>query len=140
MPWSAQVCPCCKKRYAHKTGLYNHLVWYVGEWRLPADGVHDVSKCSQTLRRLNPSAIDDDDGNKYRCWTCPNIFKSRRRFQEHVIYRGHCHEVPRAEAPPRKRGKSWRAWVLPFDEEHVLIKDRNFPFLKLPLGEISCLH
>ena len=137
MPWKAQVCTFCKKRYANKTGLRTHLAWFVGEWRLPADGVHDVLQIARTLRRLSPSTVDDEDERfHYRCWTCSKVFKSRWRFQEHVIYRRHCQEVPRpvTDAPPKKRARGLRSWQLPFDEEHVLIKQRTFPSLKLPLG------
>lgn len=137
MPWKAQVCAFCKKRYANKTGLRTHLSWFVGEWRLPSDGVHDVLKIAPILRRLCPPSIDEEDDQfQYRCWTCSKVFKSRWRFQEHAIYRRHCQEVPRPvdNAPPKKRARGLRAWQLPFDEELVLIKQETFPFLKLPFG------
>ncbi|KAJ5179570.1 hypothetical protein N7492_002780 [Penicillium capsulatum] len=129
MPWSAQACPFCPKQYANKTGLLNHLLRYVAAWRLPADGVHDVLKCMDAIRLVSPTTCAEDDGRRYRCWTCFEVFKSLPRFRDHVIYRGHCQEVPRWKTRPPKK----RAMRLPFDIAHVLVPEREFPFMELPL-------
>ncbi|PLB54758.1 hypothetical protein P170DRAFT_505455 [Aspergillus steynii IBT 23096] len=128
MPWSAQICPFCHKRYANKTALKNHLSEYTGRWRLPADGHHDVLQIKKVIRRLYPSFYDKDEDRKYRCWTCSKIIPSRRRFTEHVVYRSHCGFDPESWEGSR----SLRKWSLPFDEDTVLLREDPFPFLHLP--------
>lgn len=137
MPGKAQICPFCQKRYVNKTGLRNHLFKYTGEWRFPADGIHDVLQIEHVLRRLSPSAYEADEHRKYKCWTCFEIINSRRRFTEHVVYRGHCGFQPEALDKAKKGRLRLRTWCLPFAETTVLIREEPFPFLHLPLGQWS---
>lgn len=130
MPGNAQICPFCPKRYVNKTGLRNHLSNYTGEWRYPADGIHDVLQIEHVFRRLSPSAYEADEHRRYKCWTCSEIIPSRRRFTEHVVYRGHCGFQPEALRRLHLRTK----WCLPFAETTVLVREEPFPFLCLPLG------
>lgn len=134
MPWKAQVCEFCQKRYVNKTGLRNHLSDYTGKWRLPADRIHDVLKIEQILRCLSPSAYEADEHRKYKCWTCSAVINSRRRFIEHVVYRAHCGFHPDALDGSQTSRRRLRTWWLPFPEETVLIREETFPFLRLPLG------
>ncbi|KAK1145749.1 hypothetical protein N8T08_003987 [Aspergillus melleus] len=135
MPWSAQKCPFCPKKYANKAGLENHLLEYTGNMRLPADGYHEVFEIKQAIRRLYGEKYQPDQDRRYRCWTCCEIITSRRRFTEHVWYREHCGLGPDLKSSLTVRGKgstSGRRWVLPFDEDKVLLSDDPFPFLDLP--------
>ena len=61
MPWKAQVCPFCQKRYVNKTRLRNHLSENTSESRFPADGIHDVLQIKHVLHRLSPSAHEPDE-------------------------------------------------------------------------------
>ncbi|KAA8646725.1 uncharacterized protein ATNIH1004_005400 [Aspergillus tanneri] len=135
MPWSTKICQFCRKRYANKRALYNHLSEYIGAWRLPADGIHDVLQIEQVIRRLYPSAYEADEDRKYRCWTCCKIITSRRRFTEHVIYRRHCGFDP--ESWTGRGSMNLRKWSLPFDEDTVLLREDPFPFLRPP-GNTAC--
>ena len=131
------ICQFCQKRHANKRALYNHLSEYIGTWRLPADGLHDVSQIKQVIRRLYPSAYETNEDRRYRCWTCCKILTSRRRFTEHIIHRRHCglHH----ETWPARGRLSLRKWSLPFDEDTVLLREEEFPFLRLPPGTLSLL-
>ena len=127
MPWRAQQCPFCQKRYVNKKGLNTHLSSYIGEWRIPADGKHDVLQIKHLLRQRQ---------SQYRCWTCSKILDSRARFREHVIYHGHCGLNDRQTSvkvkKPSRRDK--HEWLLPFGEELAIVKEETFPFLSLPTG------
>ena len=137
MPWTPTICQFCQKRYTNKRALYNHLSEYIGTWRLPADGIHDVLQIKQVIRRLYPSAYETNEDCRYRCWTCCKILTSRRRFTEHIIHRRHCglHH----ETWPARGRLSLRKWSLPFDEATVLLSEEEFPFLRLPPGTLSLL-
>ncbi|KUL85804.1 hypothetical protein ZTR_07371 [Talaromyces verruculosus] len=140
MPWELQVCRFCGKGYAHKTGLRNHLSQYVGKWRLPADGIHDVLEIHEIL-------YPDADHREYRCPSrdCRKIIVTRQKFTEHVVTKAHWGAFP--ERPLRSLLGSNQdvdeesidlstisEWVLPFDEEAVKVfePEGTFPFLLLP--------
>ncbi|PYI06448.1 hypothetical protein BO78DRAFT_469855 [Aspergillus sclerotiicarbonarius CBS 121057] len=126
MPWDAQTCRFCHKRFVNNTLLWNHLNRYIDRWRIPADGIHDVLQIEQILY-FN----DQDTKEKYQCPTCSKVIRSRRRFIDHVIYRGHYGDPdPGKKQPTTKRR---RQWVLPFSEESVIVQPQApFPFLRLP--------
>lgn len=143
MPWELQVCRFCGKGYGHKTGLRNHLSQYVEEWRIPADGIHDVLEIQKFL-------FPDDDHSEYRCPSrdCRKIIATRQKFTEHVIKNSHWGGFP--EGPVRgllgSNKDTWEEsielsnisdWVLPFDEKAVEVfkPEGSFPFLRLPPGQ-----
>lgn len=143
MPWELQVCRFCRKGYGHKTGLRDHLSQYVGEWRLPADGIHDVLEIQKDL-------YPDADHSEYRCPSrdCRRIIATRQKFTEHVITKSHWGGFP--ERPLKGLFGSNQdtdeesidlsdisEWVLPFDEEAVKVfePEGTFPFLRLSLGQ-----
>lgn len=127
MPRQSQQCPFCQKPLSNKKALHKHLTSYIGEWRFPADGKHDALQIQSHLRQ---------DRQRYQCWTCSKILNSRGHFREHVIYRGHCglkdSEASIQVKKPSRR--DWDDWLLPFDEELVIVKDESFQFLGLPTG------
>lgn len=143
MPWELQVCRFCGKGYAHKTGLRNHLSLYVGGWRIPADGIHDVLEIQKIL-------YPDDDHSEYRCPSrdCREIIATRQKFTEHVIKKSHWGGFPeRPLKGPLGSNEdideesidlsNISEWVLPFDEEAVKVfePEGTFPFLRLPPGQ-----
>ncbi|ODM21401.1 hypothetical protein SI65_02244 [Aspergillus cristatus] len=132
-------------KYVNKTGLRNHLGWYTGDWRIPADGIHDVLSIDQIL---NPP--DPDRQNQYRCPSCAKIIDSRRNFMEHVWYRRHYGpygdgsgngdgggEGDSGTTTTKATGKRKRGyletWILPFVEELVKVHQRKGPFAFLCL-------
>lgn len=128
MLWQPQVCPFCHKRYANKEGPRTHLSRYVGEWRFPADDIHDFLKIN---RILHPSR----DDTTYKCPACSVIFTRRREFADHVFYRKHYGIYGNSHDQGTKRRS--RAWPFPFDEVSVKIfKPKGvFRFLHLPFGQ-----
>lgn len=144
MPWELQVCRFCGKGYGHKTGLRNHLSQYVGDWRIPADGIHDVLAIQKILR-----PEDDDSAPEYRCPSrhCRKIIATRQKFTEHVITESHWGGFPSGPLGGPLGSSTYpyedvdlsriSEWVLPFHEKEVKIFQRegSFPFLRLPLGQ-----
>lgn len=143
MPWELQVCRFCGKGYGHKTGLRNHLSQYVGNWRIPADGVHDVLEIQKIL-------YPDDDHSEYRCPSrhCREIIATRQKFTHHVIaysHWGRFSQVPQRDVLGSNKDTDEESidlsnvsgWVLPFDEEAVKVfkPEGSFPFLRLPPGQ-----
>ncbi|RAK97628.1 uncharacterized protein BO80DRAFT_481970 [Aspergillus ibericus CBS 121593] len=128
MPWKAQTCRFCHKRYANKAGLRTHYERYIHRWRIPADGVHDVLRIEELL---NGNYIDSKI--KYQCPTCSKVIFPRRRFIQHVRDRRHYgdHNFKKKQ-PTTKRRPSW---VLPFPEESVMVQTKPFPFFRLPYGQ-----
>ena len=82
MPWQPQVCPFCHKHYANKKGLRNHLYSYIGIWRFPADGIHDVLKIDRILHAGRKDLA-------YKCPSCSLILTPKAAFVDHVFYRKH---------------------------------------------------
>lgn len=143
MPWELQVCRFCGKGYGNKTGLRNHLSQYVGEWRIPADGIHDVLAIREILH-------PDEDRRKYHCPSrdCGRVISTRQKFTEHVVAFSHWGEF--SEGPVRNLMggnqdsdeesidiSNVSEWALPFDEEAVRVFEPEgpFPFLRLPPGQ-----
>lgn len=132
MPWKAQTCPFCSKKYANKKGLQSHLVKYTGEWRYPADGVHDVLEIKK-LAIMNPYFRDEkaaSQGPHYKCPTCAKIFSGQRSFMDHVFYLQHYGDDEGGAIAKSLQSSS-------FDTEpyRVWQPQGSFPFLKLPLGK-----
>lgn len=131
MPWKAQLCPFCEKQYANKSGLRNHLSWYRGEWRFPADGIHDVLKIQEIL--------DPESRNQcqYQCPSYSTIIESRQSFLDHVFNRNHYGSYDRRIRSTRKARRYSKAWPFRFEEEEVKVTQHKgvFPFLHLPFGK-----
>jgi hypothetical protein len=144
MPWELQVCRFCQKGYGNKTGLRKHLSQYVDEWRIPADGIHDVLEIEKFLYPEYEDSLP-----KYQCpfRDCGVILATRKIFTEHVIAKSHWGDFP--EGPLRgllgSRDPDEESadlsnideWVLPFDEKAVKVFQPQgpFPFLRLPPGQ-----
>ncbi|RAH86849.1 hypothetical protein BO86DRAFT_394645 [Aspergillus japonicus CBS 114.51] len=129
MPWRKRKCQYCQKIYWSDRLLREHLRKYVGEWRLPADGIHDFSEITQILRQPRQISYEAADYLIHKCWTCAKVIQSRRRFIEHVAHQRHCgftYKFKGATYRPR------RAWPFKFSEESMLIREKTFPFLRLP--------
>ncbi|QGA19186.1 hypothetical protein EYB26_006874 [Talaromyces marneffei] len=136
MPWELQVCRFCQKKYGNKTGLRRHLIQYIDEWRIPADGIHDVLEIQRIL-------YPEDDDNEYQCPSrdCREIIATRQKFIQHVVTKLHWGGFP--EGPLRGSNdandesvdlSNISEWVLPFDEKVVKIfkPEGPFPLLRLP--------
>lgn len=124
MPWEPRICYYCDKKYANRQGLRTHLGRYVGEWRLPADGVHDALEIDQIL---NPERHEPE----YKCPDCSLIITPRSKFVGHLVYRHNYENHVHGRDP---------AWPFAFGEDEVKVfqPEGPFPFLRLPFGE--CFH
>ncbi|RAK77738.1 uncharacterized protein BO72DRAFT_95072 [Aspergillus fijiensis CBS 313.89] len=130
MPWRKRRCQYCQEIYWSDRLLREHLQQNVGEWRRPADGIHDFSEITQILRQPRQISYEAADYLIYKCWTCAKVIKSRRRFIEHVAHQRHCgftYKFKGATYRPR------RPWPFKFSEESVLIRKKTFPFFRLPV-------
>ncbi|KAE8147619.1 hypothetical protein BDV25DRAFT_131914 [Aspergillus avenaceus] len=127
MPWKAQVCPFCGIRYVNKTGLRNHLLRYIGVYRIPADGTHDVLKIEKFLNMDSDSL---DIGNTpYKCPSCSEIIMHQRRFIDHVYYRQHYSDSEKQGSLATRRRSRYDP------EPHRMWQPTGpFPFLRLPPG------
>ncbi|PWY87338.1 hypothetical protein BO94DRAFT_585886 [Aspergillus sclerotioniger CBS 115572] len=82
MTWKAPTCPFCHKRQASKALLQSHLQSYVKEWRIPADGIHDVLQIKQLL----DSPISEESVEAQQ-QTKPFPFLSLPYDVRHIFYR-----------------------------------------------------
>lgn len=123
----ADSCPFCHKRYVNKTAIRKHLTQYISEWRLPADGKHDVLQIQSHLRPHR---------RRYQCWTCSKILDSRAHFREHVIYYRHCglNDVKSTIQVKKPSRRDWNEWLLPFDEKLATVQEGTFHFFGLLTG------
>ncbi|PYI06447.1 hypothetical protein BO78DRAFT_418620 [Aspergillus sclerotiicarbonarius CBS 121057] len=122
MPRETHACPFCPRKYKNEARLRCHLSSYTGEWRVRADGKHDVLQINEIL---DPEANDD---SPYRCPSCPNIILGRRRFLDHIHASAHAKFIPRPPDWDRLRG----TWDLLIAEETVKIRPTEMPFLRFP--------
>ena len=78
MTWELQIRRVGGKGHANKTGLRKHLSQYVADWRIPADGIHDVLEIQKIL----------DANRPYSRYRCPGFFwvvAGRKKFTQHMI-------------------------------------------------------
>ncbi|RAK97629.1 uncharacterized protein BO80DRAFT_467671 [Aspergillus ibericus CBS 121593] len=122
MPWKKHACPFCPKRFKITGDLWHHLASYTGEWRIRADGKHDVLQINQLF---DPGAIDN---SPYRCPSCRQIIFGRQRFQDHIRASAHAKLIPRSPDWNRWQG----TWDLLITEESVKIRPTAVPFLRFP--------
>ncbi|OKL59316.1 hypothetical protein UA08_05099 [Talaromyces atroroseus] len=129
MPWHAHSCPFCHKQHANKDALHTHLEQYVSEWRIPADGAHDVLEIHKILH-----AGDSNHGKQYKCPECLKVIDTQKHFIAHVYYRKHYGKYLYGFEQGIKGRCQQGSWPLPFDEEAALIPQRKgvFNFLGLP--------
>lgn len=118
MPWNIQICPFCVKECASKRDLGEHLLFYIGEHLLPADGLHDVLQIKQLVRLLSPC-------KRYRCPTCYRIIRTRWQGFKHAFYERCC-------GVGARNWRNYRFSIPVFYEKTVW---GNFLFLRLPIGE-----
>jgi hypothetical protein len=135
MPSSPPTCPLCQEEFISNYALRRHLSLYISEWRLPADGIHDVLRVQNAICSLRPSSYNLDGNHFYKCWTCSKTIWLRWRFIQHVVCSGHCGMEQRDSGRRRRHHQDFRTWRFPFAEESVLVREKPFPFLRLPLGE-----
>lgn len=120
MPWEPRICHYCDKKYANRKGLRTHLGWYIGEWRNPADGIHDALEIDQILNT-------DRHEPEYKCPDCSLIITPRDKFVNHLVYRHNYENHVHGRDPD---------WPFPFSEDKVKVfqPEGPFPFLSLPFG------
>ncbi|KAL3480048.1 hypothetical protein BJX99DRAFT_221156 [Aspergillus californicus] len=124
MPWQAQKCPFCPKKYANKKGLIDHLLGYTGQIRWPADGIHDVLKI-QSLPIMKAYFTKENAETSYRCPSCQRVIDVQYQFIEHVVLRRHYKDEGSKEDAMSKGNfnpKPYRVWK----------RKGAFPFLRLP--------
>jgi hypothetical protein len=122
VPWNIQICPFCVEEYASQSDLCGHLLFYIGEHRLPADGIHDVLQIKQLVRLLSPC-------KRYRCPTCYKVTSTRRQFIKHAFYEWRCGVGVR----------KWRKYRFSVPVSYEKTTWESFLFLHLPMGECSFL-
>ncbi|KAJ6091551.1 hypothetical protein N7467_003520 [Penicillium canescens] len=133
MPFSPPTCPFCQKEFPSKNTLGKHLYEYIGEWRLPADGIHDTLQIKNAIRRLRYSSGDSVGNHYYKCLTCSKVVWLRWRFIQHVVNSGHCGLEQGSLSGRRRYYRNFRTWNLPFAEKSVLVPENPFWFLSLPV-------
>lgn len=130
MPWKAQECPFCDKKYANKTGLIHHLLNYTGQLRFPADGYHDIWNIKKLP--LLKEYFRDENPERYQCPECQSVVNHQKAFLFHLDYLGHGESI-KAQPRPSKR----RSWKSSYDTDLCKVWEPKgvFPFLHLPRGK-----
>lgn len=135
------LCPFCEHKFANLRGVREHLKEYTRRWRIPAEGIHDVSEIKNLVIMKNyfhsqeeeEAAAAGGGGNKkiaYKCPSCAKVIFQRRKFIEHVVYRQHYIDIDGVKRNPKSSGFS-------FDPEPYKISPSTvkFSFHALPPGK-----
>ena len=134
------LCPFCEHKFANLRGVREHLKQYTRRWRIPADGIHDVSAIKNLVIMKNYFHYQEEEeeaagggGDKkpsYKCPSCAKVIYQRRKFIEHVVYRQHYIDIDGVKGDPKSSGFS-------FDPESYKVSPSRgkFPFQALPPGK-----
>lgn len=112
------LCPFCEHKFSNLRGVREHLKQYTRRWRIPADGIHDVSEIknlvimknyfhSQEEEEEEAGGEGGDKKTSYKCPSCAKVIFQRRKFIEHVVYRQHYIDNDGVKGNPKSPGFSF---------------------------------